>query len=790
MSQQNRTSRPTRGSKKNKKKPSPRSGRWLKLLFKLAVVALLVLAAVMVYLDAVVQERFSGKRWTVPARVYARPLELYVGGKLAQEDFLIELNALGYQRERSAERIGTYSLNANTIEFHSRGFRFYEGTESAQRVRVSFTNGYITKLTNAQGQPVAVVRIEPLLIGGLYPAHKEDRILVRLDQVPELLTQTLVVVEDREFYQHWGVSPKSIARAVWVNASAGGLRQGGSTLTQQLVKNFFLTSERSLKRKATEALMSLLLEMHYDKDEILEAYLNEVFLGQDGERAIHGFGLASQYYFSQPLAELQVHQVALLVGMVKGPSFYNPRRQPERALERRNLVIDLLANQDVISQQEAEQAKQKPLGVSKKGSLANTTYPAFLDLVKRQLREDYRDQDLTEEGLRIFTSMDPILQRKAEDALQRTFKGLAGRKGIEAIETAMVVTHPETGEVQALLGSRQPRYAGFNRALDALRPIGSLVKPAIYLTALQQPEKYTLTSYLQDEAFSVQDAKGRIWSPQNYDRKEHGTIFLYQGLAFSHNLSSAKLGLDLGLPKVLQTLKGLGLQRDWPAYPSMLLGAGSMTPFETAHLYQTLANGGFNSSLRAIRSVLNAEGEPLGRYPLQVEQRFDAGAIYLTQEALRRTMTEGTGRSAYNKLPKNLRLAGKTGTSNDLRDSWFAGYGQDILAVAWMGRDDNGQTSLTGASGALQLWTNFMQSARPTSLAHVPPDNVVEVLIDPVQGFAVSRSCAGVVKMPYLKGSEPPLGDFCGEAVKPVEEKVQQESEGGFKDWIKGWLSR
>jgi len=790
MTRQKSPGRQANNSKKTKKNQPKRMRGWLRILLKLSVVALLILAVVMVYLDAVVQERFSGKRWTVPARVYARPLELYVGEKLAQEDFLIELSALGYQRERNAERVGTYSLNANTIEFHSRGFQFYEGAESAQRVRVSFGGGKVTKLTNAQGQPIAVVRIEPMLIGGLYPAHKEDRILVRIDQVPELLIQTLVVVEDREFYQHWGVSPKSIARAVWVNASAGGMRQGGSTLTQQLVKNFFLTPERSLKRKATEALMSLLLEIHYDKDEILEAYLNEVFLGQDGERAIHGFGLASQYFFSQPLAELQVHQVALLVGMVKGPSFYNPRRQPERALERRNLVIDLLTSQAVISPEEAELAKKRPLGISEKGSLANTTYPAFLDLVKRQLREDYRDQDLTEEGLRIFTSLDPILQRKAEDALQRTFKDLSWRKGIEDIETAMVVTHPETGEVQALLGSRQPRFAGFNRALDAVRPIGSLVKPAIYLTALQQPEKYTLTSYLQDEAFSVQDAKGRVWSPQNYDRKEHGTIFLYQGLAFSHNLSSAKLGLDLGLPKVLNTLKGLGLQRDWPAYPSMLLGAGGMTPFEVTNLYQTLANGGFNSSLRAIRSVLDAEGEPLGRYPLQVEQRFDAGAIYLTQEALRRTMTEGTGRSAYNKLPKNLRVAGKTGTSNDLRDSWFAGYGQDILAVAWMGRDDNGQTSLTGASGALQLWTNFMQQARPTSLSQVPPDNVVDVLIDPVQGFSVSHGCAGVVKMPYLKGSEPPLGNFCGELDEPPVEKAKKESEGGFKDWVKGWLSR
>jgi penicillin-binding protein 1B len=348
-----------------------------------------------------------------------------------------------------------------------------------------------------------VARLEPLLVGGLYPAHHEDRILLKLDQVPPYLVETLVAIEDREFFNHYGVSLKSIARAFWINATAGQLRQGGSTLTQQLVKNFYLTNERSLTRKATEAMMALLLELHYDKNEILEAYLNEVFLGQDGQRAVHGFGLASQYLFSQPLAELKLHQVALMVGMVKGPSYYNPRRFPERALERRNLVLDVLAEQGVVPADQVAAAKLKPLGVTKRGSLADSSFPGFLDLVKRQLREDYREEDLTEEGLRIFTSFDPILQMKAEAALSETLKRLsAGRgKGIDEVEAAMLVTSPESGEVQALIGSRQPRFAGFNRALDAVRPIGSLIKPAVYLAALERPSQYTLTSWLSDTAF-------------------------------------------------------------------------------------------------------------------------------------------------------------------------------------------------------------------------------------------------------------------------------------------------
>ena len=336
-------------SSRSRSQARPPARPWLGLLLKLSLVGLVVLAGFAVYLDAVVQEKFSGKRWTVPAKVYARPLELFVGQKLTREDFLAELTALGYRRESVGNGPGAVSVNGNTVELHSRGFQFYEGLEPAQRIRVRFSGSYVAGLSQANGAALAVARLEPMLIGGLYPAHHEDRVLIKLDQVPPYLVETLVAVEDREFWNHHGVSLKSIARAVWVNASAGQLRQGGSTLTQQLVKNFYLTGERSLQRKLTEAMMAVLLELHYDKQAILEAYLNEVFLGQDGQRAVHGFGLASQYFFSQPLSELKLHQVALLVGMVKGPTYYNPRRNPERALARRNLVIDLLVEQGVVT---------------------------------------------------------------------------------------------------------------------------------------------------------------------------------------------------------------------------------------------------------------------------------------------------------------------------------------------------------------------------------------------------------------------------------------------------------
>ena len=736
----------------------------------------------MIYLDAVVQEKFSGKRWTVPAKVYARPLELFAGQRLGRDDFLTELDALGYRRVARVQGPGEVAVAGNRVELHSRGFQFYDGSEPAQRLQVNFTASQVSALAQPGGGPLAVARLEPLLIGGLYPAHNEDRILVQLDEVPPYLVETLIAVEDRDFYRHFGVSPRSIARAIWVNASAGGVVQGGSTLTQQLVKNFFLSNERSFTRKGTEALMALLLELHYDKREILEAYLNEVFLGQDGQRAVHGFGLASQYFFGQPLGELRLHQVALLVGMVKGPSFYNPRRFPERALERRNLVLDLLAEQGVVSAEEVARAKQAGLDVSPRGSLANSSFPAFLDLVKRQLRQDYREQDLTEEGLRIFTSFDPLLQLKAEAALADSFKQLGSRKGVDEVEAAVVVTNPQTGEIQALLGSRQPRFAGFNRALDAQRPIGSLIKPAVYLTALERPSQYTLTSWLADEPLSVKGADGQVWEPRNYDRRAHGSIYLYQGLASSYNLSTARLGLEVGVDNVLKTVRRLGAEHDWPDYPSMLLGAGSLSPLQVATLYQTIANGGFNTPLRGIRSVLAADGQPLKGYPYEVQQRFDPGPIHLLQEALRRVMREGTGRSVYSQLPASLELAGKTGTSNDSRDSWFAGFSQDLLAVVWMGRDDNGATPLTGASGALQVWAGFMRRAQPASLDITPPDNVQRAWIDPYSGQGAAPGCPGAVQMPYIRGSEPPPGMPCGGA------GAGAASDDPILDWVRDWL--
>ncbi|WP_149334398.1 penicillin-binding protein 1B [Pseudomonas laoshanensis] len=769
-----------------KRKASKKQGfwrRWSGLMIKLGLVGLVLLAGLTIYLDAVVQEKFSGKRWAVPAKVFARPLELYVGQQLSRDDFIAELSALGYRTSSAVRQPGQMSASASQVDVHTRGFQFFEGTEPSQRLSVRFNGRQVAALSGSNDPVMA--RMEPLMIGGIYPAHNEDRILVRLDQTPPYLVEALIATEDRDYFQHFGVSPKGIARAMYVNMVAGGVVQGGSTLTQQLVKNFYLTSERSLLRKGTEAIMAVLLELHYSKEEILEAYLNEVFLGQDGRRAVHGFGLASQYYFAQPLHELQLHQVALLVAMVKGPSYYNPRRHTERAKARRDLVIGMLAEQGMISPELAAEAQKQDLDVSVRGSMADTSYPAFMDLVKRQLKEDYRDEDLTSEGLRIFTSFDPLLQNKAEKAVQSTVKRLGPAEGDIPIEAAMVVTSAQAGEVLALVGGKDPRYSGFNRALDASRPIGSLIKPAIYLTALEKPQQYSLTTLIEDEPITLQAEPGKTWTPQNYDRTSHGWVPLHKALANSYNQAAVRIGMDVGVPEVLRTVERLGVKHDWRPLPAMLLGSGAMTPMQVTDMFQTIATGGYSTPLRAIRNVLDAEGEPLRPYPFETQQRFDPATIYLLQEGMSRAMTQGTGRSAYNHVASDVRLAGKTGTTNDLRDSWFAGFSDDLVAVSWLGRDDNGPTRLTGASGALQVWNAFMGQAYPRSLSNAPPAGVTMAWIDETTGLGSDQSCPGAVQAPFRSGYEPLPGPGCREL---IDTEGLKEGANKVLDTIRGWL--
>ncbi len=479
-----------------------------KIILILGATGLLALAVFTAYLDFTVRARFEGKRFKLPAKVYARALELYPGQELSQEELITELERLHYRQVNEAPQTpGTFRSIGRTLALMSRSFVFADGPQDATWLRIDFAGDRLRAMTDSHGESLPLFRLDAPLIGGIYPGNYEDRILVRLSEVPESVTRALVAVEDKRFYSHHGIDPRGIARALFKTASGESI-QGGSTLTQQLVKNFFLTPERTLRRKFTEMIMALLLEAHYSKQEILETYLNEVYLGQDGSRAIHGFGLAASFYFNKSITQLEPSEAALLVGMLKGPTYFNPRSHPQRALERRNLVLTQMEEEGFLSWADLQHAKAAPLAVVDRPPGGTSPYPAFLNLVYRQLTRDYRDDDLRSEGLRIFTTLDPVVQKAAETTLSRRLAQLDKMRGLPSgtLQGALIVTSPQSAEVQAVVGGRDPRFEGFNRALDARRPIGSLIKPVVYLTALQQPGKYTLATLLDDNPLVVKQA--------------------------------------------------------------------------------------------------------------------------------------------------------------------------------------------------------------------------------------------------------------------------------------------
>jgi penicillin-binding protein 1B len=778
------------------------AGAFVRFLVVVALAVSLVGVLYAIRLDGTVREKFEGKRWALPARVYARPLELYVGLPLTPETLEDELERLEFRQVEDPARPGTYHSRGGRYLVRTRPFRFWDGAEPERLLEIAFDGGRIASLRDAGGGPdPALARLDAALIANIYPAHNEDRVLVRREDLPPLLVDTLTAVEDRSFNVHPGVDPLAITRAMVRNIAAGTVVEGGSTLTQQLVKNFYLTHERSLSRKLNEAVMAVLLELHYSKGEILEAYANEIFLGQDGSRAIHGFGLASRFYFNRSLDELGVPETALLVALIKGPSHYDPRRHPQRAIERRNLVIGMLADEGVIDAERAAAAKRAPLGVSEKGGRPAGAYPAFLDLVRRQLRRDYREEDLRSEGLRIFTTLSPVVQSAAEDAVRQRLRKLEASRRFQpgTLEAAAVVASSAQGEVLALVGGRDTGYAGFNRALEAVRPIGSLIKPVIYLTALSDPERYSLATTISDSPVSMV-AGGKVWRPQNYDRRSHGNVPLYKALARSYNLATVNLGLELGVDRVVEMLDDLGVQREVDAVPAMLLGSVSLAPVEVAQVYQSIAAGGFRTPLKAIREVLDAAGRPLNRYPLAVEPSADAKSVYLVTWAMRQVVEQGTATWLKDRLPGELTVAGKTGTTNGLRDSWFAGFSGDKVAVVWVGRDDNRPTKLTGSSGALRVWGDIMANVDNQPLQDLPPEGIEEVRVDVRNGLLASAGCGRAMTLPFDEEGVPRARSGCGAvaakapAPEPVAEaaepkRKEKSSGGGFREFMGSFFS-
>jgi penicillin-binding protein 1B len=733
--------------------------RWVRIPFWLgAGTALGFLGPYLIYLDTQVRSRFDDLSWDLPSRVYARPLDLRAGAPMNAKALAIELDAARYTKSSDAKLPGTYAATGDRFVIARRSFVDAQGRDPARRFVVTLASGAVASLTDDRNAPLDRARLDPARIATLYGAEQEERRVVKLDQLPPLMVAGLQAVEDRDFKHHHGINLSSIVRAVLSNVAAGHVVQGGSTLTQQLVKNLFLDRGQRYSRKINEALISLLIEARYDKKRILEAYMNEVFLGQQGGQAVHGFAAASEFYFGREPRELTTPEIALLVGLVQGPSLYDPRRHKDLATARRNLVLNEFYETGLIDDATLASSRAAPLSVLESSGLLANRAPAFLDLVREQLDRDYQADELQRAGLSIYTTLSPSAQAMAENALAQTLETL-GKKQPE-LQGALVVTGARDGEVQALIGARDANDPGFDRALEAKRPIGSLIKPFVYLVALAQPQTYSLATLLDDSTVDLVQPNGQHWTPQNDDHETHGRVPMIDALAHSYNLATVHLGMSLGVEKVRGLLESFGMGEDINPNPSLLLGAVDLSPIEVAQMYQYFAADGHAVPLRAVRGVLDAQGKPLKQYTVKSGAGDYVAPARLVNYAMQAVTTFGTARAVAEKGLADLHAAGKTGTSDSQRDSWFAGFTGSQLAVAWIGRDDNKPTGLWGATGALQSWIALFREL-PTAPLQASTEGLEMAWIDPESGQRTQDKCEGARKMPFIAGHVPSDTEHC-----------------------------
>lgn len=787
---------PRKGKGKGRK---PRGKRgWFWLLLKLFIVFVVLIAIYGVYLDQKIRSRIDGKVWQLPAAVYGRMVNLEPDMSISKNEMVKLLQATQYRQVTKMTRPGEFTVQAKSIEMIRRPFDFPDSKEGQVRARLTFDGDRLETIENMDNdRHFGFFRLDPRLITMLSSANGEQRLFVARNGFPDLLVDTLLATEDRHFYEHDGISLYSIGRAVLANLTAGRTVQGASTLTQQLVKNLFLSSERSYWRKANEAYMAVLMDARYSKDRILELYMNEVYLGQSGDNEIRGFPLASLYYFGRPVEELSLDQQALLVGMVKGASIYNPWRNPKLALERRNLVLRLLQQQQVIDQELYDMLSARPLGVQPRGGVISPQ-PAFMQMVRQELQSKLGDKVKDLSGVKIFTTFDSVAQDAAEKAAVEGIPALKKQRKLSDLETAMVVVDRNTGEVRAMVGGAEPQFAGYNRAMQARRSIGSLAKPATYLTALSQPNLYRLNTWIADAPISLRQPNGQVWSPQNDDRQFSGQVMLVDALTRSMNVPTVNLGMALGLPAITDTWQKLGVPKDQlHPVPAMILGALNLTPIEVAQAFQTIASGGNRAPLSALRSVIAEDGSVLYQSFPQAERAVPAQAAYMTLWTMQQVVQRGTGRQLGAKYP-GLHLAGKTGTTNNNVDTWFAGIDGREVVITWVGRDNNQPTKLYGASGAMSIYQRYLANQSPVPLNLVAPEDIVDMGVDASGNFI----CGGGMRtLPVwttnpdalCQQSQPeePTGnpfDQSSQPQQPQQQQPQQQNEKKDSDGVAGWI--
>jgi penicillin-binding protein 1B len=737
-----------------------------------SAVALVGVAAGLVALEAVTVARLGDSTLRAPTRIYARPLVLHLGMQPSRSLVEDQLERLGYVGASGRDvGIGEYHLESRTWTIGRRPFRHHERISPGGRAIIRFDyRGRIARIDDASGERLTHITLEPELIGTFQGTSHKDRVPVQMADVPKHLVDAVLTVEDQRFFEHDGLDLRRIVAASLANLRAGQVRQGASTLTQQLAKNLFLNPRRTIIRKVREAAIAVVLERRYSKEQILEAYLNEVYLGQDGGLAIHGVGRAAQFYFGKDVSALDLGEAATLAGLIRGPGLYNPFRRIEATRMRRDLVLRRMEEVGVIDQEAHQAAVNSPLVIRVEPQPARSAR-YFIDFVREQLRSDGQD-DLAGEGLAVFTTLDTRLQRAAERALGQGLLQLESQyphlaRDDSPIQAALVALDPQTGYVLAMVGGRDYGASQFNRAVQARRQPGSAFKPVVALAALSRrgddsddEDQPTLATILNDERFVVQTRQGP-WEPVNYDRRFRGPITLREALEKSLNVPFARLGMMVGPERIVETARDLGIEGRLIAVPSIALGSNEVTPLELTRAYGVLAAGGYRAETRAVFGVLDREGELIARNDRTGEQVYELAETYLVTSALRGAVERGTGRGLRS-LGYRGDVAAKSGTTNDFRDGWFIGYTPSLTVGVWVGFDDGQSIDLPGARVALPIFTRFLVEAVGSYGDRGPygggrfsiPPGIEVVEVDPRTGLRAGLGCRGEREL-FLRGTAP-----------------------------------
>jgi penicillin-binding protein 1B len=714
------------------------------------------------YLYNEVKDRFASRRWSIPARVFSSTAMVYAGQRLTAGELRQILEARRY-KEASKEplRAGEYRQSGSSLAVFVREFRFPGHWSPSGLVQFDFKRDRVAKIRSAQGE-ITFLELEPLEIARLFGPARESRMLVNIAQVPSYLTGAVVAIEDHRFFEHGGVDYFGIARALFADVRAGHAVQGGSTITQQLMKNYFLDSEKSFKRKLLELSMAIIIETLYGKEEILEMYMNEIYMGQRGGIAIHGVGEAARYYFGRNVEDLTLAESATLAGMIRTPNSSSPVARPDLAIERRNVVLKRMLELGKISQDEYHDAAQEPLKVAGASAPANVA-PYFIDYVRRQLYELYSSEALASQGLSIYTTLHPEMALAADSAVKEGLAEIEAEHGIpesapkeDHLQGVLIALQPKTGSIFALVGGRDYGASSFNRALHSHRQPGSAIKPFVMLSAL---DRFGLSDWVQDEQ-TTYTVEGVPWTPKNYDNRYRGRVSVREALEQSLNAATVSIALEAGLENAVAVMRSVGIVSPLQPVPSLALGAFEVTPIELAGAFATLDNDGQKPFLLSLKEIVAEDGDVLERRTADIASVTTPAKAFLVTNLMQGVVERGTAKG-LKKMGIDFPCAGKTGTSNDLRDSWFAGYTTDLLVLTWVGFDDNRPTGLTGAQGAARVWARFMNNVRPWMNPQgfrVPP-GVVQKLVCGESALLATYRCR-TQRLEFFLAEKPPK-DYC-----------------------------